>query len=85
MNGLVGGPMLVGAPPLKSGPGQSNTADSNPVRCFPLVGQFEYSCIRRGVKSCCFLLNHREYMLLARRLFLAIMCKHEVIHKTGST
>jgi len=44
----------------------------------PLVGQFEYS------SRCQILLppsSHFEYIPFSRRLFLAIMCKYDVIHK----
>ena len=41
--------------------------------------------IRRGVKSCCPLLSHFEYTPFPRRLFLAIMFKYNVTHKTGSS
>ena len=34
---------------------------------------------------CCPLLSYFEYMPFSRRLFLAIMCKRDVIQKTGST
>jgi len=33
---------------------------------------------------CCPLLSQFEYTLISHRLFLAIMCKYDVIHKTGT-
>jgi len=49
----------------------------------PLVGQFEYSP-RCHIHASPYwvTLNIR---FLSRRLFLVVMCKHDVIHKTGST
>ena len=41
--------------------------------------------IRGGVKSCCPLLSHREYMHFLHSLFLAIMCKHDDIHRMKTT
>ena len=34
---------------------------------------------------CCHLASYFEYTPYSRGLFLVIICKHDVIHKTGST
>jgi len=45
-----------------------------PVRCCPLVGQFEYTprCQIRDAPPCVYTFS---------RIFLTVMCKHDVIHK----
>ena len=54
-------------------------------RIRPRIGAKVRLSICPDVTSCCPLLSHFKHTSFSHRLSLAIVCKHDLIHKTGST